>query len=153
MEVEQMRTTIYEPFTTIRRLQDEMNRAFGGAAMAPDDSSTSAVSAWVPAVDVHEHDDRFVITADVPGVDPNAIEVTMEKGVLTISGERKGEKTEESGASARRVERIYGSFFRRFTLPDSADEEAIEAHSSNGVLEIAIPKKQQVQPKKIKVNG
>ena len=148
-----MRTTIYEPFATIRHLQDEMNRAFGGALTASDDRSTSAVSTWVPAVDVQEHDDRFVITADVPGVDPDAIEVTMENGVLTITGERRSEKTEKNGANARRVERTYGSFYRRFTLPDSADADRIEAHSSHGVLEITIPKKERVRPKKIKVKG
>ena len=148
-----MRTTIYEPFTTIRRLQDEMNRAFGGALTAPDDHSTSAVSTWVPAVDVQEYDDRFAIIADVPGVDPNAIEVTMENGVLTITGERRFEKTEKNGASARRVERSYGNFYRRFTLPDSADADRIEAHSSHGVLEVTIPKKKRVQPKKIQVKG
>jgi HSP20 family protein len=147
-----MRTTIYDPFSTIRRLQDEMNRAFASAATSTDDSSSSAVSHWVPAVDVHEEQDRYLIRADVPGVDPDAIEVTMENGVLTISGERHAEQREDNGA-ARRIERVYGSFYRRFTLPDTADAERVEARSSNGVLEISIPKKAQVQPKKIKVGA
>ncbi len=147
-----MRTTIYEPFSTIRRLQDEMNRAFGSALTTSEDNSSSAVSHWVPAVDVHEEADRYLIRADVPGVDPEAIEVTMENGVLTISGERHAEKRDENGG-ARRIERVYGSFYRRFTLPDTADAERVEARSSNGVLEISIPKKAQVQPKKIKVGA
>ncbi len=145
-----MRTTIYEPFSTIRRLQEEMNRAFGGGA-STEDASTSVVSHWVPAVDIHEEQDRYVISADVPGVDPASIDVTMENGVLTISGERKSERSEERGNGARRVERLYGSFFRRFALPDSVDAEHVEARSQHGVLEVVIPKKAQVQPKKIKV--
>ncbi|MBK6658804.1 MAG: Hsp20/alpha crystallin family protein [Proteobacteria bacterium] len=148
-----MRTTIYEPFSTIRRLQDEMNRAFGGALTNSDDNSTSAVSHWVPAVDIHEEQDRYVISADVPGVNPEAIEVSMENGVLTISGERRSERSEERAGGARRVERLYGNFYRRFALPDSVDAENVEARSVNGVLEVVIPKKAQVQPKKIKVGA
>ncbi|MBX9607822.1 MAG: Hsp20/alpha crystallin family protein [Gammaproteobacteria bacterium] len=144
-----MRTTIYEPFSTIRRLQEEMNRAFGGGAS--EDTSTSVVSHWVPAVDIHEEQDRYVISADVPGVDPTSIDVTMENGVLTISGERKSERSEERGNGARRVERVYGSFYRRFALPDTVDAEHVEARSQHGVLEVTIPKKAQLQPKKIKV--
>ncbi len=146
-----MRTTIYEPFSTIRRLQDEMNRAFGGATPDTDDNSTSAVSHWVPAVDIHEEQERYVISADVPGVDPASIDVSMDHGVLTISGERRSERSEERAGGARRVERLYGNFYRRFALPDSADAEHVEARSVNGVLEVVIPKKAQVQPKKIKV--
>ena len=146
-----MRTNIYDPFSTIRRLQDEMNRAFGGAATGGDDASTSAVSHWVPAVDIHEEQSCYVISADIPGVDPASIEVTMENGVLTISGERRNERSEERGNGARRVERVYGSFFRRFSLPDSADADNVQARSQHGVLEVTIPKKAQPQPKKIKV--
>lgn len=148
-----MRTTVYEPLTTIRRLQDEMNRAFGNVLTTGDDASSSAVSHWAPAVDVHEEADRFVIVADVPGVDPEAIDVTMENGVLTISGERKDEKREGNGGNARRLERVYGAFYRRFTLPDTADAERVEARSTHGVLEVSIPKKEQVQPKRIKVGA
>lgn len=147
-----MRTTIYEPFSTIRRLQEEMNQALGGG-LSPDDNSTSAVSHWVPAVDVHEEPQRYVISADVPGVDPDTIEITMENGVLTISGERCAERSEERAGGARRVERVYGNFYRRFALPDTADAEHVEARSVHGVLEVTIPKKVQTQPKKIKVGA
>lgn len=148
-----MRTTIYEPFSTIRRLQDEMNRAFGGGAPSTDDNSTSVVSHWVPAVDIHEEAERYVISADVPGVDPESIDVSMENGVLTISGERRSERSEERAGGARRVERVYGNFYRRFALPDSADAENVQARSVHGVLEVVIPKKAQIQPKKIKVGA
>ena len=144
-----MRTTLYEPFTTIRRLQDEMNRAFGGGALSADDNSTSAVSHWVPAVDIHEEEGRYVISVDVPGVDPNSIDVTMETGVLIVCGERR----EERASGARRVERVYGNFYRRFALPDSVDAEHVAARSSHGVLEVTIPKKSQPQPKRIQIDG
>jgi len=140
-----MRTTIYEPLTTLRRLQDEMNRAFGSALTTPEDGSTSAVSHWVPAVDVHEEAERYVILADVPGVAPDAIDITLENGILTLRGERH--------AGSRRLERVYGSFYRRFTLPDTADADKVEARTHQGVLEISIPKKAQVQPKKIAVGS
>ena len=146
-----MRTTIYEPFTTFRRLQGEMNRAFENAAESPDDTSTSAVAHWSPAVDVHEETDRFVISADVPGVRPDAIEITMENGVLTLSGERRTLEHEEKTITSRRIERSYGSFYRRFALPDTADAERIEAHSADGVLAITLPKKEQLKARKIKV--
>lgn len=149
-----MRTTLYDPFSTLRRLQDDINRAFGSALVNGEDASASAVSHWTPAVDVHEESNAFVIRADVPGVDPDTIDVTMENGVLTLSGERKAEHTEEaSNGTARRIERVYGNFYRRFSLPDTADAERVEAKSNHGVLEITIPKKEQVQPKRIKVSG
>ena len=148
-----MRTTIHEPFATIRRLQDEMNRAFGGASVDADDNSTSAVCHWLPAVDIHEEPQRYVISADVPGVDPDTIEITLAQGVLTINGERRNARSEERASGARRVERVYGNFYRRFALPDSADAQQVEARSTNGVLEVTIPKKTPPQVQKIKVNS
>jgi HSP20 family protein len=109
-------------------------------------------SHWSPAVDVKEEADRFVILADLPGVDPKDIEVSMENGVLSIRGERKSEK-EEDRDGFHRVERVRGTFYRRFSLPDTADSERIEAHGKDGVLEIAIPKQKKVQPRKITVGS
>jgi HSP20 family protein len=109
-----------------------------------------ANSGWTPRVDVREEDQRYVILADVPGVDPADIDISMDKGVLTIKGERKPETAAES-AKVTRVERHYGAFQRSFTLPDSADADAITAAGKNGVLEIAIPKKAQAAPRKIAV--
>jgi HSP20 family protein len=101
-------------------------------------------------VDIKEEAERFVIHADVPGVDPKDIEVTMEDGVLTIRGERKSESREEQDGW-KRVERVSGQFFRRFTLPDTADAEGISATGANGVLEVIIPKQAKAQPRKIQV--
>ena len=109
-----------------------------------------ATADWVPSVDIKEEAERFVIHADVPGVDPKDIEVSMEDGVLTLSGERKSEsRTEQDGW--KRTERLTGRFLRRFTLPEGADAENISAHGSHGVLEISIPKLAKVQPRKISV--
>ena len=148
-----MRTAIYDPFSGFRRLQHEVNRAFGGNALSRDDAQPAGSRSWVPAVDIHEEADRFVIKADVPGIEPKAIEITAENGVLTIQGERRSDHAVDDGASAQRVERSYGSFFRRFTLPDSVDADHIEARGSHGVLEITVPKREQVKPKRIKVSA
>ncbi len=147
-----MRNAIYDPFSNIRRLQDEMNRAMGGLPAGGNDVEAASISQWTPAVDIHEEDDRFVITADVPGVEPDAIEVTTVEGALAISGERKYEREEGKG-NQRRTERVYGNFYRRFTLPDTADVEHIDAQSKHGVLEVTIPKKDKVKPKRITVKA
>ena len=115
------------------------------AAMA-----ASADAQWLPQVDIREEADRFVIHADLPGVDPQDIEVQMDKGVLSIQGERKAGAAVE-GAHYTRVERRNGSFNRRFVLPDSADADGIVASGRNGVLEISIPKKPETTPRRIRV--
>ncbi|HKL77064.1 MAG TPA: Hsp20/alpha crystallin family protein, partial [Gammaproteobacteria bacterium] len=92
------------------------------------------------------------ITADLPGVDPERIEVSLENGVLTIRGEREEDNSEAHG-QYKRVERIRGTFFRRFTLPDTADAENVKAKSRNGVLAITIPKQTQRQPRQITVES
>jgi HSP20 family protein len=109
-------------------------------------------STWTPRVDVREEAGRFVILADLPGIDPAQIEVQMDKNVLTLKGERKSE-TQEDGTKFTRVERRYGSFERRFTLPESADAEGISAVGKYGVLEISIPKKPELAPRRIAINA
>jgi HSP20 family protein len=124
-----------------------------GRFLGPDADDAPAVTSgrWAPAVDVREEERRFVILADVPGVDPAAIEVSMDKGVLTIQGERVAA---EGAAVARfsRRERVHGAFLRRFSLPDSADAEGIVANGRNGVLEISIPKKAESAPRRIVID-
>ena len=147
-----MLLTRYEPWSAMRHLQNEMSRVFDHAVAGAEDGSNVATSRWTPAVDIREDAGRFVITADVPGVDPEDIEVTMENGVLTIKGERKLEVKDEGDNGYRRVERVYGNFYRRFTLPDTADAEAISANGRHGVLEVVIPKRAALQPKRIAVS-
>ncbi|MGR9114360.1 MAG: Hsp20/alpha crystallin family protein [Gammaproteobacteria bacterium] len=137
----------YEPWGLLSQLQRELERASEGAG-----EGSIATAEWAPAVDIKEDADKFVIHADIPGVSPEDIDVSMEDGVLTIKGEKKTEaKTEKE--NYKRIERTYGSFYRRFSLPDTADSDAISAKSKNGVLEITIPKREAVQPKKINVTS
>lgn len=135
----------YEPWSLIDQLRREMEQRQG-------EEQTSTASDWVPSVDIKEDGEGFTITADVPGVDPKDIDVSAEDGVLTIKGERESEKREEK-ENYKRVERVYGSFYRRFTLPDSADTTNISAKSTHGVLTITIPKSEKVQPRKISVDS
>jgi len=142
----------YEPVQVLRQFQDEMNRFFDERpAAGAVDYSRVATSEWTPAVDIKEEAERYVITADVPGVDPKVIDITMENGVLSIKGERTSEAAQER-QGYKRVERVSGGFYRRFSLPDTVDSEAISASSSHGVLEVTIPKKQAVKPRRISVS-
>jgi len=115
-------------------------------------ASAEGEPTWTPRVDVREEAARFVISADLPGVDLSTVDVQMEKNVLTLKGERKADALPE-GAKLARGERRHGTFDRRFALPDSADAEGIVANGRNGVLEIVIPKKAQSAPRRIAINA
>ena len=148
-----MNVVRYEPAHMVRQFNDEVNRMFQhGEARARDGmpAARSAARAWAPAVDVTEEDERYVITADVPGVDPQDIEITMEEGVLSIKGTRSSE-SQEQGESYSRIERAHGEFERRFSLPEEADAEGIAATSNHGVLSVSIPKKPVSQPRRIAI--
>ena len=134
----------YEPWALFGRLHRQLEQSFG-------DTDAASIS-WIPRVDVREENERFVVTADLPGVDGKNIEITADEGVLTISGQRGSEK-KTAGEGYGRVERASGTFLRRFTLPESADAEAIKATHNNGVLEISIPKRPQEQPRRITVQA
>lgn len=107
---------------------------------------------WSPAVDVREESDAYVVNADLPGVDPKDIEVTLDNGMLTIQGERKQEREEERG-DYHRMERFTGKFARRFALPEAADSDGVEARANKGVLEIRIPKSERAVARKIEIKG
>ncbi|MDQ7996821.1 MAG: Hsp20/alpha crystallin family protein [Luteibacter sp.] len=130
-------------------VRNVFDHLFGNEIAAP---ASQAESAWAPRVDIREEAGRFLILADVPGVDLAAIDIQMEKNVLSIKGERKAFASETEGKFSR-VERTVGAFKRSFTLPESADAEGITASGSNGVLEIAIPKKAESAPRRIVVNA
>lgn len=130
-------------------IREAFDRLLGNPAEA--DQSNVVTSQWAPRVDIKEEDRRFVIYADIPGVDPERIEVSMEKGILTIKGERAVENREQNGKFTR-LERSHGVFYRRFALPDSADADGITAHGKDGVLEIVIPKKAETTPRRITIN-
>jgi len=146
-----MNVTRFEPWSLINLLHQDLDqigsRRFGVAAS---DNNGSSVADWVPAVDIVEEKDRYVLRADVPGVKPEDIDVNMESGILSVSGERHDESTEEA-EGMRRVERVSGRFYRRFNLPDTADAEEISAKSANGILEVLIPKQAEIQARRITV--
>ena len=134
----------YQPWGMVQQMRREMDR------MMDEENATSS-NDWVPAVDIQEQKEGFIIVADLPGIAPSDIEIHADNGILTIKGARDGAKEEEQGY--KRIERSHGSFFRRFTLPDSADTDKISAKGENGVLTISIPKREEIQPRKIAVNG
>ena len=137
----------YEPWSLVNRFQRDIDRLFSAPQTTAADSG-----AWLPPVDIHEEDNQFLVRVDLPGVDPKAVEITSEQGVLVIRGRRE-ESRREARDGYRRVERITGEFQRRFSLPDSVDVQNIKAKAVNGVLEITIPKLAQVQPQRIAVEA
>lgn len=149
----------YQPWNLVNRLQRDIERTFarefGGAGDARDNAPADIddqIVDWTPAVDVRETSNAFVLTADVPGVNPKDIDVTMENGLLTIRGARQSEtSTEQDGY--RRIERVSGRFLRRFTLPETANAEAVTAKTSHGVLTLTIPKRAEVQPRRIEIQA
>lgn len=139
----------YQPTSLLQQFNNEINRMF-----TRDESGFPALAGgqWSPAVDIRETEEAYFIDAEVPGVDPQAIDVTLEKGVLTLQGERSHESDEEQGQT-RYVERSYGRFVRRFSLPETADEDNIDARAEHGVLKLTVRKKPQTQPRRIEVQG
>ncbi len=143
-----MQKVRYNPWG-VGELQNEINRLFSNWG---DTESSAATAGWVPTVDIQEFDNRFQLFVDVPGVDPDAVEITLDNGVLTISGERGlPEAPEGEQILNRRTERGQGRFYRRFILPDTVDADNVQATDRHGVLEISIPKKAKAQPRRIKV--
>ncbi len=145
-----MNLTRFEPWSIVDLLHRDLDRI--ARSRFGNDNGEDPVANWVPAVDIVEEKDRFVLHADVPGVDPKDIDISMDNGVLTVTGERRSENVADEGGF-RRVERASGRFLRRFTLPETADAEGITAKSRNGILEVAIPKLPEVQARRIKVEA
>jgi len=144
-----MLTRVYrDPVDSFREFRGELDRIFNTNAA----TYTDATSDWVPSVDIKETQDAYEVAADVPGVEPKDIDVSLEDGVLTVKGERKADSQDE-GEGYTRTELSVGSFYRRFTLPDTADAENISAKTEHGVLKLIIPKKEKALPKKISVQG
>lgn len=142
----------YNPWSIPNGLQEEIKNVFERFLTTDEsDQSNVVTSQWTPRVDIKEEDRRFVILADIPGVDPKDIEVTMEKGILSLKGERKSENKEDTDKFTR-IERSRGLFYRRFALPDSANPDGIEASGKHGVLEIVIPKRAETAPRRITIS-
>jgi HSP20 family protein len=141
----------YQPWNSMERLHRQIDQIFGDSFAAPaaNGEGTGTV-AWVPSVDVHEEADKFIVHADLPGVEAKDISITAENGALTVSGQRNFEKRDGSRGFSR-LERVEGTFLRRFTLPDNVQTDAIRARHSNGVLEVTIPKTPVAEPKRVSV--
>lgn len=138
---------------TLNRLRSQFNPMFDqDLALFDGENTNIATSNWTPSVDIREENDKYVFTADIPGMDPEQIEVTADNGMLTIKGERESEKKEEK-KNYKRIERSWGSFYRRFSLPDNVDTGKIDARSKDGVLELSIPKTASAKPRKIAIKS
>jgi len=139
----------WEPFRGVTTLQEQINRLFSDAFERTGEQSN--LSAWAPAVDIYETEQELVVKADLPDVDPKDLDIRVENNLLTIRGERKFEK-KVNEENYLRVERSFGSFARSFTLANTVNPDAIRAEYQNGVLVLAIPKREEAKPKQIKVN-
>jgi HSP20 family protein len=141
----------WEPVRELTTLQSEMNRLFNTFFDTPTSGDGAPARRWVPAMDLVEHDDHFVLTADLPGVTQEDVSIEVQADVLTISGERKTSQ-ESSGTGYYRLERSTGAFSRTLTLPEGVDPEAVEASFANGVLEVRIPKPEQRKPRRVSIS-
>ena len=139
-----------EPWTVLNQLQRHLNQYFERDGEGEHPVSSSATADWVPYVDVGEYADQFVLKLDIPGVDADAVEITLEQGILTVSGSRNRDDSEPELQRERR-ERPSGRFHRRFSLPETADSNGVRASGKNGVLQITIPKQPKALPKRIKI--
>lgn len=138
----------FEPLGLFNHVNSELNRFINTGRLH---AAADQVRHWTPAVDIREEAERYILMADIPGVERKDVEITLKEGVLTISGDRMTEGDDQRDAY-RRQERMRGSFLRRFTLPDTVDTDNIGATVKDGVLEVIIPKQAEPGPRKITVN-
>jgi HSP20 family protein len=142
----------WEPVTELNTLQNEMNRLFNTFFDQPAPTGRGGGSGrrWIPAMDLVETGDHYVLRADLPGLSDEEVSIQLQDNVLTISGERK---TEHEGHQEGyyRLERAFGGFSRSLTLPDGVNPDAVQAHFDRGVLEIRIPKPEQKKPRQVQI--
>jgi HSP20 family protein len=143
----------YDPFRDLRNLQEEVNRLFSSnLSRAFGDDEGIARGAWNPSVDIYENKDQIVLEAELPGMNREEFDITIENNVITLRGERRFEKKDEAD-SYHRVERSYGSFTRSFTLPQTVSAEGATAEYRNGVLRVSLPKREEVKARRIEIGG
>jgi HSP20 family protein len=138
----------YQPISLFDHFNDDIRQHFGNMQRKV---AASQQRDWAPAVDIREEESRYLLSADIPGVERGNIEITLEDGVLTLKGERRGE-SEANGKDYRRKERMHGTFMRQFTLPETVDTLNISATVKDGVLDVVIPKQAKPQPTRITIN-
>jgi len=142
----------YDPFRDLRNLQEEVNRLFSNNISRDFGDEGIARGAWNPSVDIYENKDQIVLEAELPGMNREDFDLTVENNVITLRGERRFEKRDESD-NYHRVERSYGSFSRSFTLPQTVTGESATAEYKNGVLRVTLPKREEVKARRIEVAG
>jgi HSP20 family protein len=142
----------YDPFRDLRTLQEEVNRLFSTNLTRTFDDEGISRGAWAPSVDIYENKDQIVLEAELPGMKQEEFDLSVENNVITLRGERKFEKTDETD-NYHRVERSYGSFTRSFTLPQTVSAEGATAEYNNGVLRVTLPKREETKARRIEVKG
>jgi HSP20 family protein len=142
----------YDPFRDLRSLQDEVNRLFSTNLTRSFGDEGIARGAWNPSVDIFENKDQIVLEAELPGMNREDFELTIENNVITLRGERRFEKKDEND-NYHRVERSYGSFTRSFTLPQTVTAESAMAEYRNGVLRVTLPKREEIKARRIEIQG
>lgn len=149
-----MRDTIvrWDPFRDLVSIQDELNRLFGRTYAGIEPTRSTAAGSWMPSMDVYETENQIVATVELPGIDPEDVEVAVEDSTLTISGAREF-SSEVKEENFHRVERRYGSFSRAISLPQTVDTDRVEAAFDKGVLTVRVPKIEKAKPKKIEIKA
>lgn len=142
----------YDPFRDLRSLQDEMNRLFSSTFTRGGSDEQMFGGAWNPNVDIYENKDNIVLEAELPGIKPEDVNISIENNILTLSGERRFEKKDESD-NFHRVERGYGSFTRSFTLPPTVSAENAAAEFDNGILRLTLAKREEAKPRRIEIKA
>jgi HSP20 family protein len=142
----------YDPFRDLRTLQEEVNRLFSTNLTRAFGDEGIARGAWAPSVDIYENKDQIVLEAELPGMKREDFDLSIENNVITLRGERRFEKTDETD-NYHRVERSYGSFTRSFTLPQTVSAEGAKAEYNNGVLRVTLPKREETKARRIEVAG
>jgi HSP20 family protein len=142
-----------DPFGDFRTVHNRIDRLFNEAVSrrAAEGEDEPRRASWVPAVDVHENGNEITLRTELPGMQEDDVELTIDKGRLTVQGEKRLQK-EDTDGEYRRIEASYGSFFRSFPLPDSVDQDNVDARFENGVLSVTLPKVEAAKPKRIEVN-
>ncbi|HEU4714213.1 MAG TPA: Hsp20/alpha crystallin family protein [Pyrinomonadaceae bacterium] len=142
----------YDPFRDLRTLQEEVNRLFSTNLTRAFGDEGIGRGAWAPSVDIYENKDQIVLEAELPGMKQDEFDLSIENNVITLRGERKFEKADETD-NYHRVERSYGSFTRSFTLPQTVSAEGATAEYNNGVLRVTLPKREETKARRIQVTG
>jgi HSP20 family protein len=142
----------YDPFRDLRSLQEEVNRLFSTNLTRSFGDEGIGRGAWAPSVDIYENKDQIVLEAELPGMKQEDFDLSIENNVISLRGERRFEKTDDSD-NYHRVERSYGSFTRSFTLPQTVSAEEARAEYSNGVLRVTLPKREEAKSRRIEVTG